>query len=58
VHKTQSTKVSLCYHDSDGAGGETPRGLPENLGLVVLVLEGDLEHLAEVLTQIVRCRSL
>mmetsp|Transcript_77439 Transcript_77439/g.185623 ORF Transcript_77439/g.185623 Transcript_77439/m.185623 type:complete len:295 (-) Transcript_77439:581-1465(-) len=49
-------------HDADGALGEAPRVLVGEIELfaagVLGVLEGDVEHLGEVLSQMVRRRSL
>jgi hypothetical protein len=40
-------------HDSDASGGEAPTALPTVLFLVTLVQVLDVEHLREVLPQIV-----
>ena len=45
-------------HHSDAPGGQSPRVLPGELLLSLLVLEPNIEHLAEVLPQTVRGRAL
>ena len=46
------------YHNTYGTGSATPAVLPGNLLLALLVLVLDLEHLAEVLPQVMRRRAL
>lgn len=45
-------------HDANCTSCQTPRRLPCNLGSSFFVLVRNIEHLAEVLPQIMRCRTL
>mmetsp|Transcript_31152 Transcript_31152/g.57012 ORF Transcript_31152/g.57012 Transcript_31152/m.57012 type:complete len:321 (+) Transcript_31152:240-1202(+) len=45
-------------HDPDGTRGETPARLPHHLCLPILVLVVDVEHLTEVLAQVMRGGAL
>jgi len=45
-------------HGPDGSGGETPRGLPHELLLPGFILKPDIEHLGEVLAQLMRGSAL
>lgn len=45
-------------HNTDGTSGETPRGLPSELLVLIVIEEVDVEHLREVLAEMMRCRSL
>ena len=55
----ESRVVSVDHnHDTNGAGGESPRGLPGNLGLARFVLKVNVKHFAKVLSEVVRGGSL
>mmetsp|Transcript_16181 Transcript_16181/g.33201 ORF Transcript_16181/g.33201 Transcript_16181/m.33201 type:complete len:762 (+) Transcript_16181:84-2369(+) len=52
--KDEAAVVAVDHdHDPDGSGGEAPGRLPRDLGFPLLVLVLDVEHLAEVLPQVV-----
>ena len=56
-HKTFIVSVIHC-HDTDWSSGKTPRCLPYKFLFLFLILENNIKHFCEVLTQVVRGGSL